>query len=407
MGELDPLQRPAHGIDLGDDGATANDAGDGDSGPNHLQNYPSNITFATRGDVVSVRFSLDATAAERPYIVDFYSCDSSTSGEGEQWLGFSVAVPSGTGVRTFNASTLLGQLNDFTAPDSTATHITATATDRDTDSTSEFAPCVARVDLPELVISQTEIGVDEGGTDTYTVRLTANPTAETTVTLSSSNTAEATVSDAALTFTTTTGTTAQTVTVTGVDDSDADNEGAEIRHLVSIGGNEFLTAVLPMEVTDDDAPMLTFASTDAAATFPSDVSVGSILDGGFGADEANRFNEGDTATYTIALTAEPSEEVTIDLESSWEDKLTVSPTSITFTKDGEASDPDKYEWDDLQTVTLTAVSDSDGGDEIESVYHRTTVSGKDYVLGRVGAIIHDSNLPGLTYSPDTREVTIG
>ncbi len=73
------------GIDLGGDGATANDIGDVDTGPNFLQNYPANITFATRGDVASVRFTLDVIANRR-YIVDFYSCDSPASGEGKEWL---------------------------------------------------------------------------------------------------------------------------------------------------------------------------------------------------------------------------------------------------------------------------------------------------------------------------------
>ena len=63
------------GIDLSDDGVTDDD-GDSDSGPNILQNFPTDITFATRGDVASVRYSLDITAYT-PYIFDFYSCDSS------------------------------------------------------------------------------------------------------------------------------------------------------------------------------------------------------------------------------------------------------------------------------------------------------------------------------------------
>ena len=75
-----------HGVDLGDDGVTANDANDSDSGPNHLQNYPANLTFASRDGVASVGFTVYVTANRR-YVADFYSCDTSTSGEGQQWLG--------------------------------------------------------------------------------------------------------------------------------------------------------------------------------------------------------------------------------------------------------------------------------------------------------------------------------
>ena len=393
-----------HGIDLGDDGVTANDAGDGDSGPNHLQNYPGNLTFATRDDVASVRFTLDVTA-RHTYILDFYSCDSSTSGEGKDWLGFTSGVPSTSGVKTITASILLGQIGDFTAPDPSATHVTATTTDTDVGSTSEFAPCVARVALPELVISESTIEVTEGGTDTYTVALSTLPSAEVTVTISPVDTGVATVSDATLTFTTTNATTAQTITVTGASDDDADNEAMIIRHLVSIGDNDYLTAVVPVEVTDDDAPGLTFASTHTTATFPSDVSVGRTFDGDIGSAD-NPFDEGDTATYTIQLAIEPADDTDIRLSSSDTDAMTVSPGSITFTKTGEASDSNKYQWDDPQTVTLAAETDSDAKDEIEDVYHKVTIGSGNYTVGRVRAIIRDSGLPALTYTPDTREVTI-
>src|SRR4029077_12755832 len=63
---------------------------------------------------------------------------------------------------------------------------------------------------------------EAGGTATFTVKLTTLPTANVTIAVSSSNTNEGTVSPTLLTFTPTNGQTAQTVTVTGVDDAAAD-----------------------------------------------------------------------------------------------------------------------------------------------------------------------------------------
>ena len=321
-----------HGIDLGDDGVTANDAGDGDAGPNHLQNYPANITFANRDDDASIRFTLDVTA-NREYIVDFYSCDSSTSGEGQQWLGFASGTPPSSGTATITGSTLLGQLDDFSG--TTAALVTATATDDDTGSTSEFAPCVARVALPELVISESAIQVTEGSTADYTIALSALPSENVTVTLTSGDTVVASLSDATLTFTTTNGTTTQTVTVTGAADDDPDHETTAILHEVSIGSNSFPTAVVPVDVTDDDSPVLTLVSTTTGITFPSDVSVGQFFDGRLGGGD-HPFNEGSTATYTVQLAAEPGGDTTINLSSSDTGVLTASPTSITFTKTGRS-----------------------------------------------------------------------
>ena len=39
------------GIDLGADGVTPNDAGDGDSGPNDLQNFPVLISVSSNGGI--------------------------------------------------------------------------------------------------------------------------------------------------------------------------------------------------------------------------------------------------------------------------------------------------------------------------------------------------------------------
>ena len=398
------------GIDLGDDGATANDTGDVDAGPNFLQNFPTNITFATRGDVASVSFTLGVTVSRR-YIVDFYSCDSSSSGEGKQWLGFTRALGSASGERTFTASTFRGQIGDFTAP--TATHITATATDTLLNATSEFAPCVALVDLPELDLSVDEIEVTEDSTTetTYTIALASEPSDTTRVQIvvlfaSRSNIVNPTTGyPYTLVFTTSSWDHPIPITVFGVSDNDALHEANEIRHQVPIGGSDHITAIVPVEVTDDDAPTLILESTTTGVTFPSDVSVGHNNDGVF------LLNEGDTATYTVKMEGEPDGDVTVDtsyvgIYYAGGDEMSVSPASIMFTKTGEASDADKWEWDDPQTVTITALNDPDPADEYLQVRHEVTVSDEDYVVAQLAVATRELGLPSLTFDPSDRNVNV-
>ena len=70
------------------------------------------------------------------------------------------------------------------------------------------------------------ISTEAGGSDTFTVVLNTQPTADVTVDLSSSDWTEGTVSPASPTFTTLNWDTPQTVTVTGVDDVDVDGNVA-------------------------------------------------------------------------------------------------------------------------------------------------------------------------------------
>src|SRR5262249_50706759 len=66
------------------------------------------------------------------------------------------------------------------------------------------------------------VTTEAGGTATFTVKLNSQPSASVTVGLSSSDLTEGTVSPASLTFTNANWSTAQTVTVTGVDDAMVD-----------------------------------------------------------------------------------------------------------------------------------------------------------------------------------------
>src|SRR4030095_9867036 len=132
----------AFGIDLNrnfptnivGDGPTANDAGDGDTGPNNAQNTPI-ITSASQGSTV-VSGTLNSVA-NTLFAIDFFAngtCNASGFGEGRRYLGSGNATTDGTGNITFQ----------FTLASNSAVgeFITATATDP-SGNTSEFSACGA------------------------------------------------------------------------------------------------------------------------------------------------------------------------------------------------------------------------------------------------------------------------
>lgn len=129
------------GIDLLDDGPTANDPGDGDGGPNRLQNTPVITSAIGATGEVAVTFSVDsgAAAAAYPLAVDVYLTGPGTS-QGGHWLQ-----------RESYASTDDSVTRYIPLPAGTATGgIIATATDAD-GNTSEFSNAMAffAVPLPE------------------------------------------------------------------------------------------------------------------------------------------------------------------------------------------------------------------------------------------------------------------
>ena len=73
------------------------------------------------------------------------------------------------------------------------------------------------------------VTTEAGGTATFSVRLATQPTANVTIALSSGDTTEGSVGPASLTFTPANWNTAQTVTVTGVDDANA-RDGVAVLH---------------------------------------------------------------------------------------------------------------------------------------------------------------------------------
>lgn len=122
------------GIDLSADGVTANDAGDADSGDNHLQNYPVLTAAGLGSGLLGIQGSLNSTAS-RAFRVEFFvsdAVDSSGFGEGRRFLGSRNVSTDAAGNASFTA---IGSPSGVTSREV----ITATATDTVTGDTSEFS----------------------------------------------------------------------------------------------------------------------------------------------------------------------------------------------------------------------------------------------------------------------------
>ncbi len=125
------------GIDLGDDGVTANDLNDLDTGANDLQNFPVLTSANTDGAGTFYAGGVIHSTASRTFRIEFFAntfADPSGNGEGETYLGFVNVTTDTSGNAAFSVVFLT------TVPENAA--ITATATDQVTDDTSEFSPYV-------------------------------------------------------------------------------------------------------------------------------------------------------------------------------------------------------------------------------------------------------------------------
>ena len=193
-----------------------------------------------------------------------------------------------------------------------------------------------------------------GRTDTFTVKLDSEPTAEVVVTVSSSDLSEGTVSPTVLRFGATAGTRregasllrtykwddARTVTVTGVDDDVDDgtqtwdvtvNPDSAAGAAGDANYRDVVTdSTVSVSTTDDDTAGLTLSKTMVATS-----------------------EAGTADTFTVTLSSEPTAQVSVAISDGGSDEVTVSPTVLTF---GSGN------WNTAQTVTVTPEDDavSDG-----------------------------------------------
>ena len=227
---------------------------------------------------------------------------------------------------------------------------------------------VTDYDTARLELSVWFLDVDEGGQNTYTVKLQTQPTTTVTVTVSSDDTDAATVSGPTLRFTASNWDTEQTVTVRGVNDGDSDGELVTITNTASGGEYAGVTETVWLFVDDDDTRGITF--TPAARTI----------------------REGATGTYDVKLNTAPTADVTVAISSDNPD-VTVNKSSLTFTTVNYARN---------QRVTVTAAQDADAADGTANLTHRP--SGGDYSAGEAKdfmVTVTDDDTAGLVLSATT------
>ena len=174
---------------------------------------------------------------------------------------------------------------------------------------------------------------ESGSTDTFTVVLDEQPSSNVVFSVASGDTGEVTVSSATLEFTSSNWNSAQTVTVTGVNDN-------------IIDGSQTTTITIAVvdEISDDDFDSLADKTVSVTTTDNDTASFTVAQSGGSTAVSES----GSTDTFTVVLGAQPASNVVISVTSGDTGEATVSPATLTFTSGN---------WNSAQTVTVTGIND--------------------------------------------------
>jgi hypothetical protein len=275
--------------------------------------------------------------------------------------------------------------------------VTHTASSSDSDYNSIGVNSVtARItdnDTTGVNVLPINVSVNEAGatTDTYTITLNSEPTANVTIKVSVNDAvydqtdirndgppASPYASSVNLTFTAANWNVPQTIRVRAIDDAidEADPHQSTIEHQI-VSGDSTYTPALPIvsvtaDVADDD--------TRGVTVSPTNVYV----------NEEDAGNE--TDTYTIVLDSEPTASVTVKVQTS-DSQVRVSKDGSTFHASVDLLFT-PANWNTPQTVTVQV--DNDGVDE--SLTHTSTLThtatGGDYsgeTVNNVTVHIGDAN----------------
>ncbi len=227
-------------------------------------------------------------------------------------------------------------------------------------------------DSAGVSIAPTELTIAEGGSNSYRVVLTSQPSHDVTVTISRSGDGDVSIDDQELTFSDSDWDTAQSVTVSAVQDDDARDDGATLRHTVASTDSDYngiTVSEVAVTVTDDETAGVSITPTELAIA------------------------EGSSDSYRVVLTSQPTHDVTISISHSGDADISTDDQELTF------SDSD---WETAQTVTVSAAQDDDARDDGAALRHTVSSTDSDYngiTVSEVVVAVNDDETAGVSITP--------
>ena len=259
------------------------------------------------------------------------------------------------------------------------------------DDTATFSHSVASADgdytgiaVPDVAVAVTDdetarvsilpakLTIAEGGSDSYEVVLTSQPSHEVTVTIAHSGDGDIGIDDQELTFTDSDWETAQTVTVAAAQDDDARDDSATLSHSVASTDTDYNgigVSEVEVAVTDDE--------TAGVSILPEELTIA----------------EGASDSYEVVLTSQPSHDVTVTITHSGDGDIGIGDQELTFTDS---------DWETPQAVTVSAAQDDDARDDTATLSHVVASADGDYngiAVSEVGVAVTDDETARVSILP--------
>ncbi len=250
-----------------------------------------------------------------------------------------------------------------------------------------FSVSNVKVTVPEAQKTGIEImgqpaSMTEGTSETYEVRLTAQPTGTVTVRIRSDSD-DVTLRPSQLRFTTSSWNQYQTVRIRAEHDADADDDPeVTLTHIASGGGYDQVSKETQLDVMEDDVSQKGVRVSPSALT---------ITEGGSERRYTINLMTRPTATVRVRLGVDPSDAAP---------RIQIKPNQMTFTPDN---------WNVPVTVTVSAPEDHvDQGTHTDvDVTHTLSGGGYDDQAPTVDVRIRDNDERGVTLNPVELEVVQG
>ena len=323
-------------------------------------------SISENGATATVRATLSHPSSEPTTVTVTAQANVFTVASG---AGATIIVAAGQ-TTTTDTATITAVDNDVDAADNPVTVAATAGNGHGVGAVTGASLTLTDDDVAGIVTSPTTSATsrvrtsEDGSTATVDVTLATEPTGDVRMDVASSDTAQGTVSPTMLTFTATNWNTAQTVTLTGVDDSPGAADGSQT-YTVSLTVDTANTA----DANYDALSAVTIHAVNADDELGLDV----------GAVSGPVTEAGGTATFMVRLVTDPalatqaSQSVTVSVTSRDAGEGTVSPPSLAFTAGASGT------WSTSQTVTVTGVDDVDDGDVAWDVRLDTSsANGSDY-----------------------------